>query len=147
MSKLKILTHSAPQNDGLNLSFVKDVLCEKMTRNGLKMTNKKCCIYFCAWDYIPNLPIPILILSTVNLRNAKLRKECTSREVEKTTTRLLWFWHISLLIIQQIRYSQSWKLGTNKSVMTRVALKCTFRKNELELFSVEHFWSPNTLLF
>ena len=32
-------------------------------------------------------------------------------------------------------YSQSWKLGTNKSVTTRVALKCTFRKNELEFSS------------
>ena len=37
---IKIQTCSAPQNDHLNLSFVKDinVACEKMTRNGDKMS-------------------------------------------------------------------------------------------------------------
>ena len=35
---IKIKTHSAPQNDRLNFSFVKDihVVCEKMARKGRK---------------------------------------------------------------------------------------------------------------
>ena len=37
---IKIQTHSAPQNDHLNISFVKDVYVvgKKMTKNGRKMT-------------------------------------------------------------------------------------------------------------
>ena len=36
---IRIHTHKAPQNDRLNLSFVKDiyVVAKKMTRNGCKM--------------------------------------------------------------------------------------------------------------
>ena len=40
---IKILTHYAPQNDGLNLSFLKDVnvvakkMAKKMAKNGRKM--------------------------------------------------------------------------------------------------------------
>ena len=37
---IKIKTHSTPQNDRLNLSFLKDVYSvgKKMTKNGRKMT-------------------------------------------------------------------------------------------------------------
>ena len=37
---IKIFTHKAPQNDRLNLSFVKDayVVAKKLTTNGQKMT-------------------------------------------------------------------------------------------------------------
>ena len=37
---IKIFTHKAPQNDRLNLSFVKDahLVAKKLTTNGQKMT-------------------------------------------------------------------------------------------------------------
>ena len=44
---IEIQTQQAPQNDRQNLSFVKDtnVVGNRMTRNGPKMTNSKGCLF------------------------------------------------------------------------------------------------------
>ena len=54
---IKIQTLYASQNDGRNLSFVKDSneVGNKVTRNGGKMTISKSCIFFNQTDFITNL--------------------------------------------------------------------------------------------
>ena len=52
-NSIKIQTCSAPQNDHQNLNFVKDinVVGDKMTKNGLKMTNSKSCLFNFQTDF------------------------------------------------------------------------------------------------
>ena len=62
--QIKIQTYSAPQNDRLNFSFVKDikVVVEKMTRNHCKMIKKTADSLLCLLHSIQFLPLVFLPL-------------------------------------------------------------------------------------